>query len=432
MSNSHNQSTPAVYAQVVDTPKQRILPSGAQAAGQIKSANFRATISAIGAVELYSELTGLLADISKMGENLKAFASGAVYQDLIEEFYKGSGSIFENTELFGDVARSNQSTTVQKLNYDLRRAAVGMDLIEQAFVKINTLENRISSILKNTQSDYIASGIRQEDLLVWGDRKGALFNTDTYSKSKLGIQVSKSVMQPDLYGALDLLNSIRNSLDTLKHLPAYYKTGDTIQTDRMAVPVKTIVVGDHDTMQSIAERELGDPNKDTLIMEFNGLSYADTISDDWTGTFVKIPFQTETTRLLAKTNNVLSAQDGIEVLGTDISKKMEVTDSGGLQLNSYADNFVESLENVLEIPIAGIPENPTYGNRITAVVKEMLPQLQDSAVAVEAARAFMTNPRVERVDNIIVRKEKDMVVIKCQIIAVNNILETTLETSLST
>ena len=429
--SSHNQSSLTTFTQGVSTTDDGILPGGVDETSLVKSANMRATVSAIGAIELYVELTVLLAAIAKMGANMKAFASGEVFQSLIDEFYTGTGSIFENTELFGDVARSNQKATIQKLAYDLRRVSVGSDLIEQALVKINTLENRINSILKNTQSDYINSGVRQEDMLVWASRKGAVLNKMLFSKMKLGINVSKTVQQPDLYGLYILLNDIRRSLETLQHLPAYYKTGDTIQTDRMTVPVREIIVGEHETIQLIAERELGDPNKDTLILEFNNLSYADTISSSWVGTAVKIPFASGVSAALVSQNNVLAAQDGIEILGKDIKRTMVVTDTGDLDLNDYADNFIQSLESVMEVHVGGIPENPSYGNRITGVVSEMLPQLQGSAVAVEVARAFMTNPRVERVDNIIVRKENDAVYIKCQVIAVNNILETTLETSLN-
>lgn len=423
--NSHNAASITTYA------PDGILPGAAAETGNVKSANMRATVSAIGAIELYKELTVILAKIGEMGSNMKAFASGEVFQSLIDEFYTGTGSIFENTELFGDVARSNQKTTIKKLAYDLRRVSVGTDLIEQALVKIYTLETRINSILKNTQSDYINSGVRQEDMLVWGARKGAVFNKMSFAKFKLGINVSKTVQQPDIYGLYDLLNDIRRSLETLQHLPAYYKTGDTIQTDRMTVPVREIIIGEHETIQLIAERELGDPNKDTLILEFNNLSYADTVGDDWVGTAVKIPFAIGASAALVSRNNVLAAQDGIEILGKDINREMIVTDSGDLALNDYADNFTQSLKSVMEVNVASIPENPSYGNRITGVVSEMLPQLQGGAVAVEVARAFMTNPRVERVDNIYVRKEKDAVYIKCQVIAVNNILETTLETSLS-
>ena len=117
------------------------------------------------------------------------------------------------------------------------------------------------------------------------------------------------------------------------------------------------------------------------------------------------------------------------MLGRDLPNEL-AADNGDLVLLRETENFFQSLDNILQTPKGGIPEQPEYGNNIIQLDNGIIPQIAGDVTSVEVMRALMTNPRVREITNVVATKDGDAFRVKYQVTAMNHLTEAELQASL--
>ncbi len=389
----------------------------------IQSNIFAATINSAGIKKNFILLQGLLTDIAEHEGYLHEYASGVMFDDMINEFSKDNKDILDNNDLFGDMGQNTIATT----RAVMRRIHKTMILISEALDIIETMYTKVNLILADTESEFISNEKRTENLISWALRKGLKLNNESLTKIKLVI-ASKSYTSPvDYWGVLDLLDNIRFRLETMYNLPAYYRTSTNADTQSIQTPVRVIYANKHESLETIALRELGSADKAQILMEFNELSYIDIHGDDWDGKKIKIPYKGQATEEL-QNNFVLDSHTGIKTLGKDISNTL-TTNNGDFQPLGYTDTLIQALKNMIATPLGSMPESPEWGNRAISFMGSINGDITDGITGVEISRAILTDPRVEDVANVIVHTDNEYLTVSMQVKAVNNIIETELSAS---
>lgn len=151
-----------------------------------------------------------------------------------------------------------------------------------------------------------------------------------------------------------------------------------------------------DTIQRIAERELGNASRWPEIATLNDLVspyIVDAVEDLQprtllAGLAIKIP---------APQRAVSGVADPDDIFGTDLhlpDGRLRVTEAGDLELVSDAANLSQALRHRLDTHQRELVYHPTYGNQM----HELLGQEQTSGTAMLAAafadRALLADPRI--------------------------------------
>ncbi len=409
---------------------EKELRSDDPTAFQVHSGAFIATLNYAGIIKNFQRLQILLKRIGDAENDLHSYASGKLFEDIMEYYYgedPNALNIFDNVDLFGSTDPPQEVVTI-KINLALAQVANVAELINSALSLIDSMYDRVDNILRDLNSDYLSTNARTDHFITWAYRKGMKLNPKLYGIKKIGINTKTEINNTDLYGLLDLFDKLTLELETAKNLPAYYRTGSNNASDKVAIPIKTVIVDKNESINAIAKRELGDPDKSILILEFNDIKYADTLSDDWPGTSLNIPYISPLDTERFVNNFVLDSHAGIEALGRDLPNEL-ISINGDLKVLDYTDNFAQSLSNIILTPIGTVAEQPDYGNRVMQFQGGMIPQILSDSIAVELERALMTNPRVSEIQNIRVTNDSKnaSALVKYQVKPINNILEQTLK-----
>jgi len=406
---------------------------GVSSASPVQSNIFAATLQQTGVKQSFKELQVLLAQISDMESYIHDYASGEMFQDLINQFYEvESRSAFNLKNLMGETEPSQDLTsTINETRDRLRQVGVAMDLIEQARDLIKSMYDRVEAYLNSIEEGFITRETRTENLISWAYRKGAKLNADVENFGNVVIETRASSIMTDARSLLVLFDELERYLGILAVLPAYYRTGISANTQNISVPTKTIRVKKDFSIERIAKEELGDADKATMIMEFNGLSFSDIQGTGWDGKQIKIPYLEEAPEKVRLYNFVLDAQAGVQALGKDLPDELKV-DTGDLKVLNYTNTFFQSLDNIIRTPLGAIPEMSNYGSRVAGFIGGTIPHIAEGTAAIEVARALSTNPRVAYVTDVVVTKEQDAVKIKFHAVAANKIIESDLTGSLDT
>lgn len=405
----------------------------------VQSNEFAATLVKAGVRGKFRELQALLIDITRALPDIHAYAKGTMFRDLISEFEAESEqAIFDNQTLFGKLSISVSQSVVASTRAGLRRVNAVMQTIKSSLVIANDIYDRVDRQVSGSNSEYLSVDVRTESLLVWAYRSGAKLNADISGKSKLGTATRQTRVVTDLFGLLDLLDSIILDLETLLILPAYYRTATSSDTSQIETPVKVVYVQKGESLEALAFRELGNADKAALIMEFNDLSPSDIYAEadeygngGWDGRSLNLPYTEIAGQERLRNNFVLDSQTGIAAMGRDIANDMQA-ENGDLVLLNYTDNLFQSLDNIIQTHAGSIPEEPEYGNRALQIENGGIPQIVGHMVAAELHRALMTNPRVESVENVKAVKDGAAFRVKYQITSVNKLTESQLTAQLDT
>lgn len=397
----------------------------------LRSGNFSATIIRAGVKSDFEELQLMLRTIGEGEPDIHAYASGAVFQDLLREFSPtNKENPFDNQALFGQTNPLSATNAIITTRQALQRVSNVLDLVKRAINLIDIIYDRVDNITSASNSEFLSTIPRTENLLVWANRVGAVLNPDIVGIKALSIQTKSSKTTTDLYGLLDLLDKLTLELQTLLVLPAYYRTAASSDTSNLDIPVKTIFVKKGETLEAISHRELGNSDKVSLIMEYNNLTPEDIQGDGWNGRKINIPYADPVDSDRIRNNFVLDGQTGIQALGKDLPNELS-SKNGDLEALDYTNTFLQSLDNILQTSIGAIPEQPTYGNRIIELdAQSGAPQLFGPMTSVEVRRALMTNPRVQNAEVLSAVKDGAAFIIKTQVVAINRLAEAELNSSL--
>lgn len=397
----------------------------------LRSGNFSATIIRAGVKSDFEELQLMLRTIGEGEPDIHAYASGAVFQDLLREFSPtNKENPFDNQALFGQTSPLSATNAINTTRQALQRVSNVLDLVKRAINLIDIIYDRVDNITSASNSEFLSTIPRTENLLVWANRVGAVLNPDIVGIKALSIQTKSSKTTTDLYGLLDLLDKLTLELQTLLVLPAYYRTATSSDTSNLDVPVKTIFVKKGETLEAIAYRELGNSDRSSLIMEYNNLTPEDIQGEGWNGRKINIPYADPVDSDRIRNNFVLDGQTGIQALGKDLPNELS-SKNGDLEALDYTNTFLQSLDNILQTSIGAIPEQPTYGNRIIELdAQSGAPQLFGPMTSVEVRRALMTNPRVQNAEVLSAVKDGAAFIIKTQVVAINRLAEAELNSSL--
>lgn len=396
----------------------------------IRSNIFAATIARAGVKIRFQQLQVLLLQISDAENDIRAYGSGEIFRDLINIFETpGSLNPFDDQALFGVTDPQKHSTVIEETRKVLRRVTNAMDKIRQALKLVASIYNYVDKQVQGIDAEFINREARTEDLLAWAYRTGAFLKPEITGARRLSLQTKATPATTNLYGLINVLDILRQELETLLNIPAYYRTATNSDTNKIEIPVKVVYVRRGESLERLARRELGDADKALLIMEFNDLSPSDIFAEDWNGRSLNIPY-TETVDTERLQNNfVLDSQRGIKVLGRDLTNDLEA-DNGDLVLTQYTANLFQSLDNVIQTPTGAIPEEPEYGSNILQLENGAVPQIAGEMISIEVQRAIMTNPRISAVSGVTARRDQDTIRVKYQVTAVNHLTEAELEASL--
>ncbi len=402
-----------------------------QSSDILRSGNFSATIIRAGVKSDFEELQLMLRTIAEGEPDIHAYASGAVFQDLLREFSPtNKENPFDNQALFGQTSPLSATNAIITTRQALQRVSNVLDLVKRAINLIDIIYDRVDNIVSTSNSEFVSTIPRTENLLVWANRVGAVLNPGVVGIKALRIQTKSSRTTTDLYGLLDLLDKLTLELQTLLVLPAYYRTATSSDTSNLDVPVKTIFVKNGETLEEIAYRELGNSDRSSLIMEYNNLTPEDIQGEGWNGRKINIPYADPVDSDRIRNNFVLDGQIGIQALGIDLPNELS-SRNGDLEALDYTNTFLQSLDNILQTSVGGIPEQPEYGNRIIELdAQSGAPQLFGPMTSVEVRRALMTNPRVQNAEVLSAVKDGAKFIIKTQIVAINRLAEAELNSSL--
>lgn len=398
----------------------------------ITSGSFAAVVKQTGVRQLFRKLQVLLGQIAEMEPEIHEYASGAIFEDLIEEFQEAKArSPFDLKDLFGETDPPQERDIIKETRDRIRRVATAMDLVEQARDLIKSMYDRVEGMLTSTEEGFLSREQRTENLIDWAERTGAMLNSDIENFGNVVIETKSSTIMTDLRGLLEFFDQLEVYLGILAVLPAYYRTGVSADTQNITIPTKSINVKRDYSIERIAEEELGDADKATMIMEFNGLSFSDVQGAGWDGREIKIPYLEEPPERMKLYNFVLDAMAGEQALGKDLPDELEVS-AGDLKVLNYTNTFFQSLSNIIATPLGAIAEMPDYGSRVAGFIGGAVPEISEGTAAIEVARALSTNPRVAYITDVTVKKEQDAVKIKYHAIAANRITEAQLTGSLDT
>jgi len=397
----------------------------------VYSGVFIATLHYAGIIKSFQQLQVLLQLISLAEVDMHNYGSGKLFEDILNEFYNEDFELFNNANLFGATDPLTEVSIGNKVDTALSQVSNAMDIINRALVLINGMYGKVDTVLQDTNSDYLSTIARTEHLITWAYRKGLKLNPEIYGIKNIGVDAHTEINRTDLHGLLDLFDQITLELETMRELPVYYRTGSSGGSDRVSIPVKEVVVNKDESINAIASRELGSADKAIMILDFNGLSYADIQNDSWHGTVLKIPYVSPTDEEQFANNFVLDSHAGIEALGKDLPNEL-ISNAGDLTVLDYTDTFGQALNNMVLTPYGSIPEQPEYGSRIFQLSKQMIPAVVGDSVAVELERALKTNPRVSEILNVQtdVDVQSTAIRIKYQVRAINQLTEAQLQTHL--
>ncbi len=396
----------------------------------IHSNIFAATIIRAGVRERFQQLQALLLQISDAESDIRAYGSGEIFRDLIDIFETpGSRNPFDDHAMFGVTDPQKHTTVIEETRKSFRRVTNAMDIIRQALKLLTGIYNFVDKQVSGMNAEFINREPRTEDLLAWAYRTGGVLKPEITGARRLSLQTRATPAVTNLYGLLKILDDLRLELETLLNIPAYYRTATNSDTDKIEVPVKKVYVRTGESLEKLARRELGDADKAPLIMEFNNLSPSDIFADDWSGRELSIPYTESVDTERLRNNFVLDSQNGIKILGRDLTNDIDVS-NGDLVLTQHTANLFQALDNVIQTPMGAIPEEPEYGTNIVQIENGAIPQIAGEMISVEVQRALMTNPRVSAISGVTARRDGDTFRVKYQITAINHLTEAELEASL--
>jgi len=396
----------------------------------IASNIFAATIVRAGVRRRFQQLQVLLLQITASEGDIRAYGSGELFNDLIALFEApAEKNPFNDLTLFGTTDPPSHTTVIEETRKALRRVTNAMDMLQRARRLIRDIYNYVDKQVQDTDSEFISLEQRTEDLLAWAFRTGGVLSPEFTGAYRLSLQTKAVPATTNLHGLLNLLDDLLLEIETLQNIPAYYRTATNSDTSKIEVPVKTVYVRTGESLERLARRVLGDADKAPLIMEFNDIVPTDIHADDWDGRALSVPYTEVVDGERLRDNFVLDAQNGISVLGRDLTNDIDVN-NGDLVLTQYVDNLRQALDNVIQTPVGAIPEQPEYGSNILQLENGSIPQVVGQMVSVEVQRAVMTNPRVSTVEGTTAIREKDAFKVRYQITTVNHLTEAELEANL--
>lgn len=192
---------------------------------------------------------------------------------------------------------------------------------------------------------------------------------------------SKGVIDLDFFELAEFFADLKSHLDYIKNLPKYLKTSTNF-VDVFEQPMIEYFVKEGDTLESIATKFYGDPEKFTLIMDNNNFDYYDVNSSGWVGSKIKIP----AIRILEK--NILGIFDGLiglNVLGKDMKSNFAFTtienSENDIETVEYEDCFMQGISDILNNTEKGtVPEFPNVGNNVKSILGQSLGNLSYSMI----------------------------------------------------
>jgi len=391
---------------------------------------FAATLYSAGIRDKFISLQKLLMTIENSKHFIIEFADGTLFQDLLKTFKYKEESIFENSLLYGDTIPLHQSNVIMETRENLRRTAVVVNDIKDALDMLTEMYNIVNRNLSNSKSTYYSRYERTEPLVTWALRNGVKLNNNIKSYPDLVVGSKSYVAPVDLWGLIDLFDTLRLELETLLTLPAYYQTGTNTNTQNLHTPVRMVRSNKHQSIEALSQEEFGDTSKVNMILEFNELKYSDVSGDNWDGREIMIPDIAPYTQH-RKNNMVLDAHNGAQILGRDLSNDID-TDNGDLKPLSYSDTFLQSVENIIRTPYGSIVDSPKWGSRATVFIGSNIGDISVSIAGIEIARAIQTDPRVEGISDLNVTISDDKYLVQYRVQAINQVTVEQLSTYLET
>lgn len=196
--------------------------------------------------------------------------------------------------------------------------------------------------------------------------------------------------------------------------------------------VRRYTVNNGDTLQSIAQSQLGDASRWTEIAVLNDLQYpfiaplGEKIPKTITpGSYLFLP---EDITYDDTTDNKVESYEN-DLFGTDIlltgsetnmsymnGGEFEATLSGDLQTVSGLQTLKLDLLHRLTTPVGTLIYHPTYGSNFLDIVGTKVDSTWKTKASLELSRCFLSDPRVVDVKGIEVRKITTGIEISCTIV----------------
>ena len=158
-----------------------------------------------------------------------------------------------------------------------------------------------------------------------------------------------------------------------------------------------------DNLVRVAERELGDPEKWTMLAKINDLSQ-DDIYSDLTGRTIYIPVKSNIGALSGRGNAVFDYWEGESYLGTGIKWDEEEglkIYNGGFQTVSGKENLAQCLLYRLISERGMVALHPNYGTLLPILVGYRTGDpFWQAVLGIEVEEAVRGDPRVKEVEDI--------------------------------
>ena len=394
---------------------------------KIRSNSFASTIQNAGIRKQFKTLQNTLAKISKAQNFIHEYASGQMFEELISAFTTEPPSIFSNTTLFGEID-NQQNNVINDTREQLRRTSIVINDIDDALTLMDAMYKKVNRILDNTQSTYFSRDKRSETLISWALRKGVKLNPKAEAYPGLVIGNANYVSPTDLWGLLDMIDTIRLELETLKTLPAYYRTGTDASNQNIQTPVRTIRANKHQSIESLAQNELDNADKVNTLLEFNQLDYNDVQGDKWDGKEINIP-DSDRFSDAHQNNMVLDKHTGDRILGRDLSNQL-TTANGDVKVLKTTDTFFQAIDNIIRTPYGSVIDSPQWGSRAPNTIGDSMGNMKKDISGIEIARAIQTDPRVNSVSDVKVTQDRDTYRVNYKVQAINSQQENQLTSNL--
>ncbi len=175
-----------------------------------------------------------------------------------------------------------------------------------------------------------------------------------------------------------------------------------------------------DTLQKIAQRELGDASRWVELAVVNNLTFP-YITDDPSQSNINVLLSGAVIRVPTQRQLASATSDPDHVFGSDVKlERGELsTVNGDLALVSGVSNLSQALHHVIETEPGELLFHPKYGCSVRSFQGEKNIQQGARFAIALVKRSLMEDPRISKVNNALVVVQGDALMIEADAIAVN-------------
>lgn len=191
--------------------------------------------------------------------------------------------------------------------------------------------------------------------------------------------------------------------------------------------LRSYLVRDGDTLQMIAQVQMGDASRWLEIAVLNDLShpyitrrgesYPKTVT---TGDKILLPIEIVSGR---STEAIVDQSDEL-LYGSDLLLESSGGYGGELSVDQYGDLAIASglaslrqdLRHRLIVPYGSLPYHPEYGSDLSSIIGRKLDTNMIEKATLEVSKVLRSDPRVVDIVDLVVRKIQTGVSISCKVL----------------